>query len=207
MCHEEGSNNAKLSTPAPYRLRDTWKALGRGRSHLLHYLRLRCNVTCLTAVATLPLLRVFFEGVYRFFYLCSKIGAVKACLMDLLAAILTVPPQPIQAALRARLLENHTNSVGESYGVVRCVCGKEEELAFIDIDVFEFTILHRLEQHAAFVLVEELGRLVDMVVGSSVWTTHDHHGHGVVVNAIVVDGRLEEMRILLQPMTCQLPQS
>ncbi|KAI6875622.1 hypothetical protein KC323_g268 [Hortaea werneckii] len=103
-------------------------------------------------------------GVHRFLYLCSKIGAMEARLVDLLAAVLTVPPKPIQTALRTRLLKYHTYSVGESDWVVRRVCGKEEELAFIDIDVLEFAILHRLEQHAAFVLVEELRRLIDVVL-------------------------------------------
>ncbi|KAI7360295.1 hypothetical protein KC320_g213 [Hortaea werneckii] len=89
---------------------------------------------------------------------------MEARLVDLLAAVLTVPPKPIQTALRTRLLKYHTYSVGESDWVVRRVCGKEEELAFIDIDVLEFAILHRLEQHAAFVLVEELRRLIDVVL-------------------------------------------
>ncbi|KAI7165236.1 3-hydroxyanthranilate [Hortaea werneckii] len=160
------------------------------------------------------------EGAVRIFSIASGLGATSHVSPQLLhfrfsesslkaftASFICVPRLPIHTALRTRLLKHHTYSVGESYWVVWRVGGKEEELAFIDIDVFKFAILHRLEQHAAFILVEELRRLVDMVVGSSIWTTHDHHSHGVVVNTVVVDGRLEEMRILLQPKTRQLSQS
>lgn len=60
-------------------------------------------------------------------------------------------------------------------------------------------MLDCFEEHSAFVLVEEFGRGVDVVVCSSVGAAYDHDGHGIVVDAVVVDRRFEEMGILAEP--------
>lgn len=55
------------------------------------------------------------------------------------------------------------------------------------------------EEHGAPVLVEEFGRGVDVIVGSGVGAAHDHDGvaggGGGVVDAVVVDGGLEEVGV------------
>ena len=64
-----------------------------------------------------------------------------------------------------------------------------------------------LEQHRALVLVEELGRLVDMVVVPGIWPTYDHDGQAArggvvgVVDTVVVDGGLQQVFVLLQPVS------
>lgn len=45
-------------------------------------------------------------------------------------------------------------------------------------------------------LVEELGRFVDVVVGSRVRSADDLYGQGIVVDEVVVDGRLQEVGVL-----------
>lgn len=60
-------------------------------------------------------------------------------------------------------------------------------------------MLDGFEEHSAFVLVEEFGRGVDVVVCSSIRAAYDHDGHGIVVDAVVVDWRFEEMGILVEP--------
>ena len=64
--------------------------------------------------------------------------------------------------------------------------------------------VHGLEEHGAFVLIEELGGGVDVVVGPSIWATNHHDCHpagggGRSIDAIVVDGRLQELRVVLEP--------
>lgn len=62
------------------------------------------------------------------------------------------------------------------------------------------------QQHRAPVLVEELGRGVDVEVGPGVGPADDHDGvalrlrGGGVVDAVVVDGGLEEVAVFLEPV-------
>lgn len=65
--------------------------------------------------------------------------------------------------------------------------------------IFAIDLLDGLEEHSAFVLVEEFGRRVDVVVCSCVGAAYDHDGHGIVVDAVVVDRRFEEVGILAEP--------
>lgn len=72
--------------------------------------------------------------------------------------------------------------------------------------------IDRLEQHRAFVLVEEFGRLVDVVVGSCIGAAEDHYGQAGglrrrgMIHAVVVNGWLKEVFVLLDParVGCQL---
>lgn len=48
---------------------------------------------------------------------------------------------------------------------------KKKHIALIDPDVFELVMIDDFQKHRALVLVEPLGRLIDMVVVTSVWTT------------------------------------
>ena len=58
-------------------------------------------------------------------------------------------------------------------------------------------------------MVEELGSGVDMIVGSRVGPADNHdrvagRGRGGgMVDAVVIDGRLEKMRIGLDPKQCE----
>ena len=62
-----------------------------------------------------------------------------------------------------------------------------------------------LQQHGTLVLVEELRRRVDVVVCPRVGAADNHHGQagrrwlGWVVDAVVVDGWLEQVRVVFQP--------
>lgn len=65
--------------------------------------------------------------------------------------------------------------------------------------------IHCFQQHGPLVLVEEFWGCVDMVISSCIGTTNDHDsqagglGRGGMVHAVVVDGWLKQMRILLKP--------
>lgn len=56
---------------------------------------------------------------------------------------------------------------------MRRVRGKEEHLAFVDVDVAELVLIDDFQKHATFVLVEPFGRFVDVVVCSCVGSAND----------------------------------
>lgn len=78
--------------------------------------------------------------------------------------------------------------------------GEEEHVALVDMDVAELTIVNDLEEHAAFVLIEPFGGLIDVVVCAGVGAANDHDGDGIIVNAIVVHGRLEHVGVFRNPV-------
>lgn len=93
---------------------------------------------------------------------------------------------------------------------MRRVRGQQEQRALVDRDVPDLRItrrcsVDRLEQHRPAVLVEELRRRVDVEVGARVGPADDHHRvagrrrGGGVVDAVVVDGGLQEVRVGLEP--------
>jgi hypothetical protein len=156
----------------------------RRRPHLLHDIRLGLDITDLTTLPTLPRLLICLELLHRLLNLRPQIRAMETLLMHLGPTVLTEPHQAIQAPLRSRLLNNHSHRVRESYRVMRDVPWQQEELAFVDVDVFELVCgrLDGFEQHAAFVLVEEFGGRVEVVVCAGIGAADDHDGHGVVVD-------------------------
>ena len=50
-----------------------------------------------------------------------------------------------------------------------------------------------MDRLGEIVLIEELGGVIDVVVCPSIWTANDHDSDIVVVDAVIVDGRLEEV--------------
>lgn len=93
--------------------------------------------------------------------------------MHYLTAVLTVPPQPVLAVCRPGLLYYYSHCIGETNGVVWRVGGKEEHLAFADWNVAVGARVNNFEEHAAAILVEPFGGLVDVVVCSGVWAADD----------------------------------
>ena len=128
---------------------------------------------------------------------------MKSIFLDNVAAVVAIPAQLVQAALWPRLLNHHTHGIRKSNRVVRGVCRQQKELPFIDVDIheliFPIDLLNRLEQHPAFVLVEELRRLVDVVVCAGIGSAHDHDSHRIAVDAVVVDWRLEQVGVFAEP--------
>ena len=149
------------------------RVLLRTLPHLLHYLRLGRNITHLAAILTLPRSLISLKLVNRRFNLRAKIRAIERSLMHFLIAILTIPSQPVQTIRWPRLLDDNTDGILKPDRVVRDISRQEEELALVDVDVFEFVVLDGFEQHAAFILVEEFRGRVDVVVCSCVGTAYD----------------------------------
>lgn len=138
------------------------------------------------------------------FDLSAKVCAVKRGLVDLFAAALTVPAQTIDHVLGSTLLEDYAHSVGEADRVMRGVSREEEHVAFVDDDIAEYAIVDNLEHHGAFVLVEPFGCLVDVIVGSGIGSADNHDREVFIVDTVVIDGRFQEMRVLIQPgLECQ----
>ncbi|KAF4123477.1 acylpyruvate hydrolase [Geosmithia morbida] len=140
------------------------------RVRILYRPRLGGRVSHLPAGRARPLVDVGPEVVYGGLDLGAQVGAVEAGLVDDAAArrVGAVPAQAVDGAGRATLLEDDAHRVGEADGVVRRVGRQEEHVALADEDVAEFAVVDHLEHHDALVLVEPLGRLVDVVVCAGV---------------------------------------
>lgn len=84
---------------------------------------------------------------------------------------------------------------------MRRIRGQQKQRPFVNGDVNECGwrggCVDGFEEHGSPVLVEEFGRGVEVVVCSGVGTADDHDcvagGVGGVVDAVVVDGGLEEV--------------
>lgn len=93
------------------------------------------------------------------------------------ARLLAVPAHAVEAVGGPALLDDEADRVGEAHGVVRRVARQEEHVALADHDVPEGPVrLDHLEHHGALVLVEPLGRLVDVVVCPGVGAAYDLRG-------------------------------
>lgn len=170
----------------------------RTSSHLLHDLRLGPDITDLTTVSTLPRLLVLSELVDSILDLASQVRTHECSLMHNTATTLAIPPQSIHLSFWSRLLNNHTNRIGKSDRVMRCIARQQKDFSFINVDVSVFARrFDGLEQHTTTVLVEELGGAVDVVVCSCVGAADNHDGQRVGVDAVVVDRGFEEVGVLL----------
>ena len=77
----------------------------------------------------------------------------------------------------------------------------------MDVDVLRFEVFGRVadfKEHRPAVLVEPFGGCVDVVVGARVRAADNHDREAGVVNAEVVDGRLQEVRVLFEPARLSL---
>jgi len=117
----------------------------------------------------------------------AQIRAVEGRLLDHALAVRAVPAQAVDAVGGALLLEHDADGVGEAHRVVRRVGRQKEHAALRDQDVAEDAVVDDLEQHRALVLVEPLGRRVDVVVGARVWAADDL--------GMALDGSLERRRV------------
>lgn len=156
----------------------------RSSPHGLHSLLGRRNRAHLTAASTLSQLRrAGSKRVDGVLDLAAEIGARKRVLVHHLAAPLAVPSQLVQRAFWPRLLDHQTHCVCEPHWVVRRICWQKEYVAFVDVDVSEglggviivcVVVFDYFEEHTPFVLVEELWRRVDVVVGPRIGPADDH---------------------------------
>ncbi|KAI9171259.1 3-hydroxyanthranilate 3 4-dioxygenase [Paramyrothecium foliicola] len=167
----------------------------------------------LAAARAGALLLVVLEVLDGLLDLGAEVGAVEGGLVDDGAAAGAVPAHAVERVAGPALLEDDADRVGEADGVVRGVAGQQEHVALADDDVAEDAVVDDLEHHGALVLVEPLGRLVDVVVGAGVgpaddlervgkrayWSCPYHDAKILIVDAVVVDGWLQEMGIFLKP--------
>lgn len=97
------------------------------------------------------------------------------------------------------LFQHYAHCVLEPDWIVRRIRRQEEHVALVNVDIAELVVVDDFEQHGALVLVEPFRGLVDVVVGALVGAAHDHDGDAVIVDAVVVYGRLEHVRVLGNP--------
>src|SRR5436305_1163370 len=118
--------------------------------------------------------------------------------------------------------ENPVSKSGETrvLGSTVGLTWEQEHLSFVNDDILELLPIHDFQQHRTLVLIEPLRRLIDVVVCPGVprGSTDDlvdtvrafrlcsrsvaviwyHDGETFVIDAVVIDRRLEEVAVLLQ---------
>lgn len=93
---------------------------------------------------------------------------------------------------------------------------QQEHLSFADYDVLELAFIHDLQHHCAFILVEPFRCLIDVVVGSSIWSSYDlgsselgyaggqwlsyHNCNIFVVDAVIIDRRFQKVGVFGEPV-------
>lgn len=112
------------------------------------------------------------------------------------------PPPPLTyRPLGPDLLDHDPDGILKPARIMRRVLGQQEHLAFPYGDIPLLAVIDHLEQHGALVLVKPLLGLVDVVVAARVGSTDDHDGERRArVDAMVADGRLEEVRVGGEPL-------
>lgn len=129
---------------------------------------------------------------------------MKRRLMHFVSTALTIPPQSIQAALWPFLLQHNPNCILEPHWVMWRIRWQEEHVAFVDTYIAELLsggkgVVHDLEEHGAFMLVEPFGGLVDVVICALIGAADDHDSHVIVVDAVVVDWGFEHVGVFCDP--------
>lgn len=154
----------------------------------------------LSAFLTSPRLLVVLELLYRSLDLRPQIRTMESSLVHHFLAASTIPSHPINCSLRSLLFQNNPHGVCESNRVVRSIGRQQEHFPFTNDDVPESGgRVHDFEHHGALVLIEPLGRLVDVVIRAGVGPADYHYGKVFVVDAVVVDWRFEEVRVFFEP--------
>ena len=73
-----------------------------------------------------------------------------------MVAVLAVPEEAVLFAGAALALHDKSDRVGEALRRMRHVRWQQQDVAFADCDVDRLPVLHGLQHHVAFELVEEL---------------------------------------------------
>ena len=76
--------------------------------------------------------------------------------VELVAAGLAVPEEAVLFAGAALAFHDESDRVGEALRRMRHVRWQQQDVAFADFDVDRLPVLHGLQHHVAFELVEEL---------------------------------------------------
>lgn len=148
---------------------------------------------------TLPPLLTCLEFIYSCLDLRAQVRTMESCLIYHVLTVGAIPPESILTVCWSWLFEHNADCVCKSNRIMWCVWREQKHLALTNDDVAKFTIVYDFEHHGALVLKEVLRCLVDVVVGSCVRTTNNHDGHIVIVDAVIVDRRLEKMGIFGKP--------
>lgn len=127
---------------------------------------------------TRPSINVLVKRLYSTLDLRAKIIAVEGRFMYNFPTVLTVPSHYVNRVCWSLLFQDHPDRVCESDWIMRRVTRQKVQAIFVNgyIDKLVWCLggIDGLQQHTAFVLVEEFRCLIDVVICSSVWTTYDH---------------------------------
>ncbi len=78
---------------------------------------------------------------------------------------------------------------------------QHEDLALADRDVDELAVLHGLQQHLAFDLVEQLGTVVHVIIAARVRAADDLHDEAAAgKHFLVADRRFQVLAVVVDPV-------
>src|SRR6218665_2528622 len=122
--------------------------------------------------------------------------------MHQVMAIEAVPLECVEHPNRTLALDHQTAAPGLwTLRRVAHVRRQQENIALLQIDAFQFSLIHDVQPGVAFELVEEFFQRVVMEIGAMIRPANDgHHEIRVLPDLLVVHGRLEQLGVMLQPV-------
>jgi hypothetical protein len=104
--------------------------------------------------------------------------------VDDFPAISAIPAHAVQGFRWTALLQDDAHCIRKAHRIVGGVGREQEHVPLSDDDVPKITLIHDLEHHGTLVLVEPLGRLVDVIIRAGVGPADD------LASALVVRRRV-----------------
>src|SRR5882724_6626728 len=128
------------------------------------------------------------EALEQGWKLLLDVRQLEELLIRQVAAVLAVPLEAIELARFSLALDHQSHRVGAALRRVRYQGRQQEYFAFADRHVGGASVLHRLQHHVAFELVEEFLARVDVVVLAGIRAPNDHDDEiAITENPLVPD--------------------
>jgi hypothetical protein len=125
--------------------------------------------------------RVVVKAVEHFGKLFNDVAYVQELIVELDAARLAIPNEPVQFAGLALAFNDEADGSSRTTRAVWHARRKQKDFSRPDRDVAVFAVLiDDLERHVAFELVEKLFALVNVVILPSIRTADNHHNEVAV---------------------------
>src|SRR5262249_35093449 len=153
------------------------------------------------AVLALARLFVGVEGLVERRQVLHQVLHFHLDAVDQRMAFEAIPFEGIELVGPRRLDHEADRAFLRSLRTVADMRRQQENLSFANGDVVEIAVVHDLEQHIPFELVEELLHRIVVIIRALVRPADDLYGHlAVLGNPLVAHRRLEQMLVLFDPV-------
>src|ERR1017187_4690190 len=129
------------------------------------------------------------------------VGQCEELLIEQLLAAFAIPPQTIEFSGAPATLDHQADRVGIALGRMRNPGRQKQDLAGANRQIGDAPVLHYAQQHAAFELMEELLRGIDMEVLAAIGAAHHHDDElTVLVHQFVAHRWTQQMTVGVYPL-------